>query len=45
MNLRPSLELIDKPTFRGAFALLLVVMIPLIIWPEQRADWCAEVNW
>jgi len=32
-------RLIDKPTFFGSLAILLSVTIPLIIWPEQGADW------
>ena len=31
-------QLIDKPTFIGAFGLLLSVTIPLIIWPSEGAE-------
>jgi BCCT family betaine/carnitine transporter len=34
-----SFELIDKPTFFGALGLLLVVTVPLIVFPEQGAVW------
>lgn len=36
---RESFDLIDKPTFFGALALLLSVTVPLLIWPEQGALW------
>ncbi len=39
MSLRKSFELIDKPTFFGALALLLAVTLPLVIFPEQGAIW------
>ncbi len=32
-------NLIDKPTFAGSLALLLLVTIPLIVFPEQGAKW------
>ena len=32
-------HLIDKPTFFGALGLLLVVTLPLMIFPEQGAAW------
>ena len=32
-------KLIDKPTFFGSIFLLLAVVIPLMIWPEQGAEW------
>ncbi|MBY5921032.1 BCCT family transporter [Ferrimonas balearica] len=34
---RDNFALIDKPTFFGALFLLLLVVIPLAIWPEQGA--------
>ncbi len=34
-----SMDLIDKPTFFGSLFLLLLVTIPLIIFPEQGAAW------
>lgn len=37
--MKESFKLIDKPTFIGSLALLLLVTIPLIIWPEQGAEW------
>jgi len=36
--MKESLKLIDKPTFLGSLALLLVVTIPLIIWPQEGAQ-------
>ena len=39
MDFRESMRLIDKPTFFGALVLLLSVTIPLIIWPDQGAEW------
>ncbi|MFQ5547178.1 MAG: BCCT family transporter [Woeseia sp.] len=39
LNTRASFNLIDKPTFFGALGLLLVVTIPLIVYPEQGAAW------
>lgn len=32
-------ELIDKPTFFGAIALLCSVIIPLLVWPSQGEYW------
>ncbi|HFQ5016860.1 TPA: BCCT family transporter [Vibrio vulnificus] len=32
-------ELIDKPTFFGALALLFSVIIPLLVWPSQGEYW------
>lgn len=37
-------KLIDKPTFFGAIALLLAVIIPLILFPEQGADIIAQAK-
>ncbi|WP_028022360.1 BCCT family transporter [Enterovibrio calviensis] len=34
-------QLIDKPTFFGALGLLFSVIIPLLIWPTQGAEWIA----
>ena len=39
MPIGKNFDLIDKPTFLGALALLLSVVIPLTIWPEQGAEW------
>ncbi|RJX73859.1 BCCT family transporter [Vibrio sinensis] len=39
--MKNSFSLIDKPTFFGAIALLLSIVIPLILFPEQGADWIA----
>ncbi len=39
MKTPKSFELIDKPTFFGALGLLLVVTVPLIVFPEQGAAW------
>jgi len=36
-----TFELIDKPTFFGAIALLLTIVFPLIMFPTQGADWIA----
>lgn len=37
-------KLIDKPTFFGAIALLLAVIIPLIVFPEQGAHLIAQAK-
>ncbi|OEE62639.1 choline transporter [Enterovibrio norvegicus FF-454] len=34
-------QLIDKPTFFGALGLLFSVIVPLLIWPTQGAEWIA----
>ena len=34
-------ELIDKPTFFGALALLVSVIVPLALFPAEGADWIA----
>ncbi|MFT5483677.1 MAG: BCCT family betaine/carnitine transporter [Halieaceae bacterium] len=39
MDISKSFELIDKPTFFGSLGLLLLVTIPLIVFPEQGAAW------
>lgn len=39
--MRNSFSLIDKPTFFGAIALLLAIVFPLILFPQQGADWIA----
>ena len=39
MNIAKSMELIDKPTFFGSLALLLLSTVPLIIFPEQGEAW------
>ncbi len=39
MKTPKSFKLIDKPTFFGALGLLLVVTVPLIVFPEQGAAW------
>ncbi|GAB7219723.1 BCCT family transporter [Vibrio comitans] len=39
--MQKSFSLIDKPTFFGALFLLLSVVIPLILFPVQGADWIA----
>ncbi|NVD06257.1 BCCT family transporter [Vibrio sp. JPW-9-11-11] len=39
--MRNSFSLIDKPTFFGALALLFSIVIPLIAFPQQGADWIA----
>ncbi|WP_394127226.1 BCCT family transporter [Vibrio hepatarius] len=39
--MRNTFSLIDKPTFFGAIALLLTIVIPLILFPQQGADWIA----
>ncbi|RTZ15774.1 BCCT family transporter [Vibrio aquaticus] len=39
--MRNSFALIDKPTFFGAIALLLSIIFPLILFPQQGADWIA----
>lgn len=39
--MRNSFSLIDKPTFFGALALLFSIVIPLIAFSQQGADWIA----
>ncbi|MFC0061264.1 BCCT family transporter [Vibrio inusitatus] len=39
--MQKSFSLIDKPTFFGALFLLLSVVVPLILFPVQGADWIA----
>ena len=39
--MKKHFELIDKPTFFGAIGMLLSVVFPLMIWPEQGAEWIA----
>ncbi|MGD8111196.1 BCCT family transporter [Vibrio sp. TRT 17S01] len=39
--MKSSFSLIDKPTFFGAIGLLLVIVFPLILFPQQGADWIA----
>ncbi|WP_345196155.1 BCCT family transporter [Kistimonas scapharcae] len=36
-----AFKLIDKTTFFGALGMLLSVVIPLALWPEQGAQWIA----
>ncbi|WP_194435900.1 BCCT family transporter [Vibrio fluminensis] len=36
-----SFSLIDKPTFFGAIGMLLSIVLPLMIFPEQGAEWIA----
>ena len=40
----PDFEQIDRFTFIGALVLLLVVTLPLIIWPEAGAVWVAQAK-
>lgn len=37
--MKKHFALIDKPTFFGALFLLLSVVIPLVLFPKQGADW------
>ncbi|MDD1779940.1 BCCT family transporter [Enterovibrio sp. ZSDZ35] len=39
--MKKHFELIDKPTFFGALGLLFSVIIPLLIWPTEGAEWIA----
>ncbi|CAK4067217.1 BCCT family transporter [Vibrio sp. 16] len=39
--MKNAFSLIDKPTFFGAIGLLLAVVFPLILFPQQGADWIA----
>lgn len=39
--MKKSFSLIDKPTFFGALALLITITIPLIMFPNQGAEWIA----
>ena len=43
-NQENSFSAIDKPTFIGSLFLLLLVTVPLIIWPEQGAMWVAAAK-
>ena len=40
-TVKNSFSLIDKPTFFGAIALLLSIVIPLILFPVEGAEWIA----
>jgi BCCT family betaine/carnitine transporter len=40
----PGFEQIDRFTFIGALALLLLVTLPLVIWPEAGAVWVAHAK-
>ncbi|WP_162046769.1 BCCT family transporter [Vibrio taketomensis] len=42
--MKNSFSLIDKPTFFGAIGMLLSVVIPLILFPEQGAEWIATAK-
>ena len=44
MNI-PGLDRIDKFTFICAIGLLLLVTVPLIIWPESGAEWVAKAKY
>ncbi|GIU27423.1 BCCT family transporter [Shewanella sp. MBTL60-007] len=39
--MKKHFELIDKPTFIGALILLLAVVIPLLVFPAEGAEWIA----
>ncbi|WP_305422398.1 BCCT family transporter [Photobacterium leiognathi] len=39
-----NFKLIDKPTFFGALAMLISVVVPLILFPEQGATWIATAK-
>ncbi|MDC5803545.1 BCCT family transporter [Vibrio europaeus] len=39
--MRNTFSLIDKPTFFGAIALLVAIVFPLILFPQQGAHWIA----
>ncbi|WP_325894757.1 BCCT family transporter [Grimontia sp. NTOU-MAR1] len=39
--MKKHFELIDKPTFFGALGLLFSVIVPLLVWPDQGAEWIA----
>ena len=39
--MKKHFELIDKPTFFGALALLVSVIVPLALFPAEGADWIA----
>ncbi|KLV03594.1 choline transporter [Photobacterium aquae] len=41
MFAKKHFELIDKPTFFGAVGLLISVVVPLLLFPEQGAKWIA----
>ena len=40
-TLRKNFELIDKPTFFGALAMLISVVVPLLLFPKEGAEWIA----
>lgn len=42
--MKNAFALIDKPTFFGAIGLLLTIIIPLILFPQQGADWIATAK-
>ncbi|MFT6890007.1 MAG: BCCT family betaine/carnitine transporter [Halioglobus sp.] len=45
MNFSKSMDLIDKPTFYGSLFLLLLVTVPLIIFPDQGAAWVLSARY
>ncbi|MEC6796150.1 BCCT family transporter [Photobacterium sp. S4TG1] len=40
-TLRKNFELIDKLTFFGALAMLISVVVPLLLFPKEGAEWIA----
>lgn len=40
-TLRKNFELIDKPTFFGALTMLILVVVPLLLFPKEGAEWIA----
>jgi BCCT family betaine/carnitine transporter len=45
LNFSKSMDLIDKPTFYGSLFLLLLVTVPLIIFPDQGAAWVLSARY
>jgi len=42
--MKDSFRLIDRPTFFGSLAILLSVAVPLIVWPDQGAEWVKQAR-
>ena len=41
---KSNIELLDKPTFIGSLLLLFIVVIPLVFFPKEGAEWIASAK-
>ena len=41
---KSNIELLDKPTFIGSLLLLFIVVIPLVFFPKEGAEWIAAAK-